>query len=90
MVAGDGQGEELGKFWGRRGRNFLGMREVERGMVEEEIGTGSEIGAREGLVRWSTKGGEGEKFGILTGLLGEVIPKWEGKFIEDGGGTWRI
>ena len=66
------------------------MREVERGMVEEEIGTASEIGAREGVVRWSEEGGEGEKFGILTGLLGEVIPEWEGKFAGDGGGTWRI
>ena len=90
VVDGGGQGEELGKFWGRRGRNFSGMREVERGMVEEEIGTASEVGAREGVVRWSEKGGEGEKFGILTGLLGEEIPEWEGKFAGDGGGTWRI
>ena len=33
--------------------------------------------------------GKGEG-GILTGLLGEEIPEWEGKFVGDGGGTWRI
>ena len=42
VVDGGGQGKELGKFWGRRKRNFSGMREVDRGMVEEEIGTASQ------------------------------------------------